>query len=43
MKESGLVYLESKCQNLEMELDKLLEASFPNLDGNKEKIHSCFV
>ena len=42
MEESGLVNLESKCQNLEMELNKLLEASFPNLDENKEKIHVLF-
>ena len=41
MEESGLVNLETKCQNLEMELDKLLEASFP-LHGNKEKIQHLF-
>src|ERR687898_2369651 len=41
MEESGLVNLESKCQNLEMELNKLLEASFPN-HGNKEKIQHLF-
>ncbi len=41
MEESGLVNLETKCQNLEMELDKLLEASFlPH--RNKEKIHYLF-
>lgn len=41
MEESGLVNLETKCQNLEMELDKLLEASFPP-HGNKEKIQHLF-
>jgi ubiquinone/menaquinone biosynthesis C-methylase UbiE len=41
MEESGLVNLESKCQNLEMGLDKLLDASFPN-HGNKEKIQHLF-
>lgn len=41
MEESGLVNLENKCQNLEMELDKLLDASFPN-HGNKEKIQHLF-
>jgi ubiquinone/menaquinone biosynthesis C-methylase UbiE len=41
MYESGLVNLETKCQNLEMELDKLLEASFPP-HGNKEKIQHLF-
>ncbi|MGE3859741.1 MAG: class I SAM-dependent methyltransferase [Nitrososphaeraceae archaeon] len=41
MEEVGLVNLESKCQNLEMELEKLLEASFPP-NGNKEKIRYLF-
>jgi hypothetical protein len=41
MEESGLVNLETKCQNLEMELDKLLEASFPPHE-NKEKIQHLF-
>ena len=41
MEEAGLVNLETKCQNLEMELDKLLEASFPP-HGNKEKIQHLF-
>jgi hypothetical protein len=41
MYESGLVNLETKCQKLEMELDKLLEASFPP-HGNKEKIQHLF-
>ena len=41
MEESGLVNLETKCQNLEMELDKLLEASFPP-HGNKEKIQYLY-
>jgi len=42
MEEAGLVNLETKCQNLEMELDKLLEASFPNNEENKEKIYALF-
>jgi ubiquinone/menaquinone biosynthesis C-methylase UbiE len=41
MEKAGLVNLETKCQNLEMELDKLLEASFPP-HGNKEKIQHLF-
>lgn len=41
MEEAGLIDLETKCQNLEMELDKLLEASFPP-HGNKEKIQNLF-
>jgi len=41
MEESELVNLETKCQNLEMELNKLLEASFPP-HGNKEKIQYLF-
>ena len=35
IEESELVNLETKYQNLEMELNKLLEASFPNHDENK--------
>jgi hypothetical protein len=41
MEEAGLVNLETKCHNLEMELGKLLEASFPP-HGNKEKIQYLF-
>jgi hypothetical protein len=41
IEKSRLVNLESKCQNLEMELDKLLEVSFPN-HGDKEKFHVLF-
>jgi hypothetical protein len=41
MEEAGLVNLETKCHNLEMELGKLLEASFPP-HGNKEKIQHLF-
>ncbi|HET7644662.1 MAG TPA: methyltransferase domain-containing protein [Nitrososphaeraceae archaeon] len=41
MEEIGLVNLETRCQNLEMDLDKLLEASFPP-NGNKEKILYLF-
>ena len=41
MEEAGLVNLGTKCQNLEMELDKLLEASFPP-HTNKEKIQHLF-
>ena len=40
MEEAGLVNLETKCQNLEMELDKLLEASSPNNDENRENLCS---
>ncbi|HEX7258235.1 MAG TPA: methyltransferase domain-containing protein [Nitrososphaeraceae archaeon] len=42
MEEAGLVNLETKCQNLEMELDKLLEASSPNNDENRERIYALF-
>ena len=42
MEEGGLINLETKCRNLEMELDKLLEASFPNNDENKERIYVLF-
>ena len=42
MEEAGLVNLETKCQNLEMELDKLLEASSPNNDENREGIYALF-
>jgi hypothetical protein len=41
MEESRVVNLETKCQNLEMDLNKLLEASFPP-HGNKEKIQHRF-
>jgi ubiquinone/menaquinone biosynthesis C-methylase UbiE len=41
MEEANLVNLETKCQNLEMDLHKLLEASFPP-NGNKEKILYLF-
>ena len=41
MEKAGLVNLETKCQNLEMKLDKLLEGSFPP-HGNKEKIQHLF-
>lgn len=40
MEKSGLVNLETRCQNLEMELDKLLEASFP-LRKIKRKSNIC--
>jgi ubiquinone/menaquinone biosynthesis C-methylase UbiE len=40
MEEAGLINLETKCQNLEMELDKLLEASFPNNDEIKREFIS---
>jgi hypothetical protein len=42
MEEAGLINLETKCQNLEMELDNLLEASLPNNDENKERIYVLF-
>ena len=41
MEKAGLINLESKCQNLEMELEKLLEASFPNQE-NIENIRILF-
>jgi len=41
MEEIGLVNLETKCQNLQMDLHKLLEASFPP-NGNKDKILHLF-
>ena len=42
MEEAGSVNLETKCQNLEMELDKLLEASSLNNDENRERIYALF-
>jgi ubiquinone/menaquinone biosynthesis C-methylase UbiE len=41
MEQAELTNVETKCQNLEMELNKLLEASFPP-PGNKEKILRLF-
>jgi len=40
MEESGLVNLETKCQNLEMELDKLLKHHFPFTEI-KRKFNIC--